>query len=68
MDAYLIFETEHFKTEQCRDCSIPGYLIVSAKAPVTSLGDLSPPASRNLGEVLQRAARAIEALREWCTA
>jgi diadenosine tetraphosphate (Ap4A) HIT family hydrolase len=62
MDTGRIFDTEHFTVTHCRDCSVPGYLIVSAKVPVPSLGDLTPALSADLGEALRRATQAVEAV------
>ena len=62
MNPDLIFETEHFQVAHCRDCFVPGYLIVSSRSTVKSLGEMAPPMSQELGEVLQRATQAIEAV------
>ncbi len=56
----MIFEDEMFILEQCKDCPIPGYLILRLKGPETSLAQLPPETAKLLGEMLTRAAVAIE--------
>lgn len=60
--ALLIAQTTHFRVDHCGDCMVPGYLIVSARSPVCSLSGLSAPAAAELGGVLARATRGIEAV------
>jgi diadenosine tetraphosphate (Ap4A) HIT family hydrolase len=62
MDETLIFETGHFRVEHCRDCGVAGYLIVSPRKAVPSLGAMAPEALADLGAVLARATAAIEAV------
>ena len=52
----------HFRIEPCASCPIPGYLIISARVPVSSLSELSPDAQATLGATLAAATRAIEAV------
>ena len=62
MDETLIFETGHFRVEHCRECGVAGYLIVSPRKAVPSLGDIAPEALAELGAVLSRAFAAVEAV------
>ena len=57
---YLIYENDHFKIEQCADCPIPGYLIVSPKVQVTSLSEMKPEALAALGNTLALATKVLE--------
>jgi diadenosine tetraphosphate (Ap4A) HIT family hydrolase len=56
----MIFEDEMFSLEQSAACPIPGYLILRVKGQGTSLAQLPPETARLLGEMLARAAGAIE--------
>jgi diadenosine tetraphosphate (Ap4A) HIT family hydrolase len=56
----IIFEDGMFSLEQSAACSIPGYLILRLKGPETSLAELVPRTAKALGEMLARAAAAIE--------
>jgi diadenosine tetraphosphate (Ap4A) HIT family hydrolase len=56
----LIFEDEMFSLEQSEACPIPGYLILRLKGPEVSLAQLPPETAKALGEMLTRAASAIE--------
>ncbi len=56
----LIFEDEMFSLEQSAECPIPGYLLLRLKGEETSLAQLAPEKARALGEMLARAAAAIE--------
>jgi len=56
----LIFEGEIFTLEQGTECPIPGYLVLRVKGEATSLAQLPAETTRALGEMLARAARAIE--------
>jgi diadenosine tetraphosphate (Ap4A) HIT family hydrolase len=57
-----IFTNAHFCIEPCASCSIPGYLIISSRVPVSSLSELSADAQAALGATLLAATRAIEAV------
>jgi diadenosine tetraphosphate (Ap4A) HIT family hydrolase len=59
-DELRVFEDEHFTADQCETCAVPGYLILRLKGPATSLAGLDPAAAGRLGEMLARAAQAIE--------
>jgi diadenosine tetraphosphate (Ap4A) HIT family hydrolase len=50
----------HFRIEPCSSCPIAGYLTVSPRVSVSSLGDLSLDAQEALGVTLAAATRAIE--------
>lgn len=57
---WLVFENEHFKAERAIGCVVPGYLVVSAKAPATSVAKLERAAAECLGPTLARITEAIE--------
>ncbi len=57
---YRIYVNRHFVVEQCRDCAIPGYLIVSPLREAMSLGQLDAEALRSLGPTLALATAAVE--------
>jgi len=57
---YRIYVNRHFLVEQCRNCAIPGYLIVSPREDAVSLAQLDAEALRSLGPTLARATAAIE--------
>ncbi len=59
-DERRVFEDEHFTADQCDTCAVPGYLILRLKGPATSLAGLDQAAAGRLGQMLARAARAIE--------
>ncbi len=52
-------DTGYFRIEACRDCAVPGYLIVSASGHEASLAELSPSAQCALGPVLGACVEAI---------
>lgn len=56
----MIFEDETFTLEQSAECPIPGYLVLRVKGEATSLARLAPEKAKALGEMLARAAAAIE--------
>jgi diadenosine tetraphosphate (Ap4A) HIT family hydrolase len=56
----LVFEDEMFTLGQSADCSIPGYLILRLKGQETNLAQLNAATAKALGEMLARAAAAIE--------
>ena len=51
---FSVFALSHFKAEQCFDCTVPGYLIVSPVIPVVSLADLPQTAQEELGPALAK--------------
>jgi diadenosine tetraphosphate (Ap4A) HIT family hydrolase len=59
-DQYLVYENAHYRAEQSSDCSIPGYLILSAKEPVGSITGLTVAALEGLGPTLAVLIDAIE--------
>src|SRR6476646_42168 len=61
-DELLVYEDAHFLAEQCADCSVPGYLIFSAKDPVPSISSMSADALNALGPRLALVISAIEAV------
>jgi len=56
----LIYENDHFRIEQCADCPIPGYLIVSPKVEVRSLSEMKSETLAELGNTLALASKALE--------
>ena len=56
----VVFENEYFSAEQATSCFVPGYLVVSAKAPATSVAKLERAAAESLGPTLARITEAIE--------
>lgn len=61
-EEHLICEGGYFRAEQCGDCCVPGYVILSARGSATSISGLSPAALNNLGPRLALLIRAIEAV------
>src|SRR5512135_1160752 len=55
-----VYEDDLFTVDHADGCLVPGYLIVRLKGPATALGRLAPEVSRRVGEMLARAAGAIE--------
>jgi diadenosine tetraphosphate (Ap4A) HIT family hydrolase len=60
--SYRLWNNEHFAIEQCRDCAIPGYLIVSPLKPVVHLEELSGKAAALLGPTLVLAVSVVRAV------
>lgn len=62
MDAvdYTLFENPFFVIAQCRDCALPGYLILSSVQPARHLGELSAAAAAALGPALVQAVTAVQ--------
>lgn len=67
---YELFSNRYFVIEQCRDCAIPGYLIVRSLEQVVNVSGLSGPAAASLGTTLALAVSAvgqvIEPLKIYC--
>ena len=61
-DEYLVSEDAYFRAEHSGDCCVPGYLILSARDPVSSITGLTAGALQNLGPRLALLVRAIEAV------
>jgi len=57
---FIIHETEHWILNHSFASALPGYLILGAKAPVDSLGDLPPDALHEFAELLARAQRTVQ--------
>ena len=55
-----IYVNRHFVVEQCRDCAIPGYLIVSPLQEAMTLAQLDAGALHSLGPTLALATAALE--------
>ena len=55
----LVYSDEYYLVEQCRDCAVPGYLIVSARSGACGLEDLTQEERAALGSVLALAVRAV---------
>ena len=58
----LVYEDTYFRAEHCVDCCVPGYLILSARDPASSIAGLTAGALQNLGPRLALLVRAIEAV------
>lgn len=56
----MIFEDDTFTLEQSAECPMPGYLILRVKGEATGLAQLPAATARALGEMLARAAAAVE--------
>ena len=59
--AYILFETEHWLLNHHLASKLPGYLMLGAKAPVDSLADMSDAALAELGGLLAKTQRVMEA-------
>ena len=59
-EEHLIYEDGYFRAEQCDDCCVPGYVVLSAQGSATSISGLSPEALKTLGSRLALLIRAIE--------
>lgn len=57
----MIFSDETLTLEQSAECPIPGYLVLRVKGEATSLAQLPAETAKAIGEMLARAAKAIEA-------
>lgn len=60
MMEYLIFETKYFRVEQSTEISIPGYLIVSMKEPVSDFSIMSEEVAADLGLSILKACKIVE--------
>ncbi|KMV29003.1 hypothetical protein AB733_20300 [Photobacterium swingsii] len=54
-----ILETEYFTVSQCRDCDVPGYLIVMYKENLRELSELPHEAKCQLGVLLSEVESSI---------
>ena len=59
--AYILFETEHWLLNHHLASKLPGYLMLGAKAPVDSLADMPDAALAELGGLLAKTQRVMEA-------
>jgi hypothetical protein len=50
----MLYENAHYKIAHCKDCSIPGYLIVLPKTEVATIAELSESAQQLLGSTLNQ--------------
>lgn len=57
---YTLWANRDFAIAQCRDCAIPGYLIVSVLPETSCLGKLASTLAAQLGLILVQAAAAVE--------
>lgn len=59
--AYILHETEHWRLNHHLASALPGYLMLAAKAPIHSLADMPEPALAELGGLLAKVQRVMEA-------
>ena len=59
--AYLLLETEHWRLNHHLASKLPGYLMLGAKARIHSLADMPEAALAELGGLLARTQRVMEA-------
>jgi diadenosine tetraphosphate (Ap4A) HIT family hydrolase len=57
--ALPIYEDDHFRIEQCSDCPIPGYLILTPLSGAAHLEDLGEEERICLGKMLSSAVSAV---------
>jgi len=55
----ILFADRHFTVSPCRDCALPGYVVVTSRAEADSLAALPPAALAVLGPLLARTERAV---------
>lgn len=60
----LIFQTSHWQAEQCTECPLPGYLILTCRIPVCSFSDIPEEVWLDLGRALSVACRLVETVTE----
>lgn len=58
--SYRVYANHYFVIDQCRDCAVPGYLIVSPLQAATSLAYLGDEVLGQLGPTLRLAVKAID--------
>jgi len=56
----VVYSDEYFVIEQCRDCAVTGYLIVSARSGARDLGELAGEERAALGNVLALAVQTVK--------
>lgn len=59
--AYILHETAHWRLNHHLACALPGYLMLGAKAPIHSLADMPDAALAELGGLLAKVQRVMEA-------
>ncbi|MGY2175205.1 HIT family protein [Pseudomonas azotoformans] len=59
--AYILHETEHWLLNHHLASALPGYLMLGAKAPIHSLADMPEAALAELGGLLAKTQRVMEA-------
>ena len=59
--AFILHETEHWRLNHHLASKLPGYLMLGAKAPIDSLPDMPEAALAELGGLLAKTQRVIEA-------
>ena len=59
--AYILHETEHWQLNHHLASALPGYLMLGAKAPIHSLADMPEAALAELGGLLAKTQRVMEA-------
>lgn len=57
--SYRVYANRYFVIEQCRDCAVPGYLIVSSRQEAVYLSELSGEALNVLGPTLALAVAVV---------
>jgi diadenosine tetraphosphate (Ap4A) HIT family hydrolase len=58
----VIFRTEHWVLNHRVDSALPGYLMLGARAPTNDLSTMRPEAVAELGTLLARAQKALNAI------
>ncbi len=59
--AYILHETEHWLLNHHLASALPGYLMLGAKTPIHSLADMPEAALAELGGLLAKTQRVVEA-------
>jgi diadenosine tetraphosphate (Ap4A) HIT family hydrolase len=59
--AYILLETEHWRLNHHLASKLPGYLMLGAKVPIHSLADMPEAALAELGGLLAKTQRVMEA-------
>lgn len=59
--AYVLHETDHWRLNHHLASALPGYLMLGAKAPIHSLADMPEAALAELGGLLAKTQRVMEA-------
>lgn len=59
--AFVLHETEHWRLNHHQSSALPGYLMLGANAPIHSLADMPEAALAELGGLLAKTQRVMEA-------